>query len=453
MDTPKQNIVILGAGESGVGAALLAKSQGFDVFVSDRGSIAPARQEELRAADIPFEEGKHTESLIFKAAEVVKSPGIPDHVPLIIALIDRGIPVISEIEFAARYTEAKLIGITGSNGKTTTTKLLSCLLEEAGFDIATVGNVGLSFARSLLTLPPKPIYVVELSSFQLDNIDQFRPFISMILNITPDHLDRYEYQMEKYIASKFRIIRNQAENDWFLYLDSDQNIQGQLAKTKTDVQPIAITESDIDSAHNKLTVDSHSFDLSNSALIGRHNQLNALFAIKVARLLGAAPNRIQSGLEKFKPVPHRLEKVAEIAGATYFNDSKATNVEATFFALEAMQQPVVWIVGGQDKGNDYQMLKPLVTQKVKAMVCLGVDNQKILAAFAACDIPKVEVKSAKEAVEQAAIFAQEGDAILLSPACASFDLFKNYEARGALFKEAVFQLMSQKIDNQHELSS
>ncbi len=429
-----EKIAVLGGGESGVGAALLAKKEGIDVFVSDKGTIKESFKAELSASGLPYEEGRHTRERLFGVDEIIKSPGIPDQVPLIGELLAAGIPVISEIEFASRFTTATLIGITGSNGKTTTTRLTYHLLQTAGLDVGMAGNVGRSFAR-ILTEESRAYYVLELSSFQLDGIDRFRPQIAMLLNITPDHLDRYDYRMENYVRSKFRILRNQGPGDLFLYNGDDPNIRAFLGDHPPAPRSVAITGAAIDG--DRIRSDDWVFDLSNTSLRGRHNAMNALFAIYTARQLGAGETAVRKGLETFVNAPHRLEPVGEIDGVTYLNDSKATNVDAVYYALEAMRQPVVWIVGGQDKGNDYSPLLDLVREKVKALVCLGADNRKIIDAFGDTGKAIVETRSATAAVNAAAKLAEPGDVVLLSPACASFDLFRNYEDRGDQFRTAV----------------
>lgn len=426
-------LVVLGAGESGLGAAILAKQKGHDVFVSDRGAISERYRSELEQRGIAYEEGQHDWARIAQADEVVKSPGIPDGVPIIKQLVGKGIPVISEIEFAGRYTTAKLLGITGSNGKTTTTKLAYHLLATAGFDVEMAGNVGNSFARCL-SEGSRAYYVLELSSFQLDGIDAFRPDIAMLLNITPDHLDRYEYKMENYIRSKFRIGQSQRAADVFIYNTEDENISAYLHTHRLPARLQGVGSNMI--AGEGLEVDGSRFDLSHSSLRGRHNFLNALFAIQAAKLWGADDEAIQEGLNTFASVEHRMESVGFAAGVEYINDSKATNVDAVYYALEAMNRPTVWIAGGQDKGNDYGPLLKLAKEKVCALVCLGLDNKKLLDTFSGI-IPTVEeARSAEEAVEKAAGLAPAGSVVLLSPACASFDLFKNYEDRGQQFKAA-----------------
>ncbi len=430
-------IVVLGSGESGVGAAILAKQKSWSVFVSDRGKIKDSFKKELDKYGIPYEEGQHDEKRILQAREVIKSPGIPDTAPLVKALLKKGIPVISEIEFAARYSTSTLIGITGSNGKTTTTKLLYHLLEQAGVNVGMAGNVGYSFARYVAEKEVE-VMVLELSSFQLDGIVDFHPHFSILLNITPDHLDRYEYQMDNYIRSKFRVTLNQTAADHFYFFAEDQHIESYLAAHPLKVQQVGISTSMVDG--NLLKVNEEIFDLENTQLRGMHNALNALFAINIARQLEVPAEKIQEGLASFKPVPHRLEPIAEIAGVEYINDSKATNVDSVYYALQAMEKPVVWIVGGQDKGNDYEPLFDLINTKVKALIFMGADNQKLQKTFAGFGIPIEEVRSAKAAAEMGRQMAEAGDVVLLSPACASFDLFKNYEDRGDQFREAVLNI-------------
>lgn len=431
-------VAILGSGESGVGAALLAKSKGHKVFVSDKSIISEKYKKELIENAIPYEEGDHNFDRILQADEIIKSPGIPDKVLIVKAALERGIPVISEIEFAARYAkDVIIIGITGSNGKTTTTKLTYHLLQTAGLEVAMGGNVGYSFAR-LLTETPKKYYVLEISSFQLDNIVDFRPNISMILNITPDHLDRYDYKLENYTSSKFRIIENQRAEDIFLYNVDNENISNRLKDIKLTPKGVAISEDMI--KDELLQVEKSTYDMSRTPLKGKHNFMNTLFAIYTAKTLGVTDEAIQRGLETFINAPHRMELVATIDGVDYINDSKATNVDSVFYALQAMTKPIVWIVGGQDKGNDYEPLLPFVKEKVKAIVAMGVDNSKIIDVFVEMIDDIIETGSAKEAVETAKELAESGDVVLLSPACASFDLFKNYEDRGNQFREEVMKL-------------
>jgi UDP-N-acetylmuramoylalanine--D-glutamate ligase len=434
-----ERIVVLGAGESGVGAALLAQLKGHSVFVSDRGAISEEKQAELKAAGIPFEEGQHTEERIFQADTVVKSPGIPDTVPLIQQLVSKGIPVISEIEFAGRYTQATLVGITGSNGKTTTATLTHHLLVTGGLDAQLVGNVGTSFARAIAQNATEPaIYVIELSSFQLDGIDCFRCQYSMLLNITPDHLDRYQYEMDRYIAAKLRITENQTAEDLFCYLADDPNISSGRAKVTIRAQQVDLRREQVKGT-NILLPNGIALSLAPTALRGQHNALNALFAATVAQELGVRPAELQRGLESFVPVAHRLEPVGRIGEVLFINDSKATNVDAVQYALEAMTEPVIWIAGGTDKGNDYTPLLPLVEGKVKALIGLGVDNEKLREVFGKLVPQFLEANSARQAVALALDASEAGDVVLLSPACASFDRFKNYEDRGDQFRQEVLK--------------
>jgi len=434
-------IAILGAGESGTGAALLAKAKGHEVLVSDLGIIQDHFKHELEAAGIEYEEGKHTWERILTAVEVIKSPGIPDKAPLVKALRENGIPVISEIEFAARYSTTFTVGITGSNGKTTTTRLTWHLLQQAGLKAGLGGNVGYSFARLVLE-GNYDYFVLELSSFQLDGVLTFRPDIAMLLNITPDHLDRYDYKMENYVASKFRIAMNQRESDLFIFNADDANVTDYMSQNGITSRQAPIAESAIEGTQIK--VGNSLFDMLETPLQGRHNYMNALFAVQTAKELGLSDDAIRAGLKSFVNVPHRMERIAEIDGVTYINDSKATNVDAVFYALDAMTTPVVWIVGGQDKGNDYEPLLPLVRQKVRAIVCLGIDNAKIVEFFGADIADITETNSAETAAYAAMKLAQPSDTVLLSPACASFDLFRNYEDRGDQFREAVLKIQSEK---------
>lgn len=431
------NTVILGGGESGVGAALLAKKLGHEVFVSDKGKIKENYKEELINNAIPNEEGEHTLKRILQADQVIKSPGIPDHIDLIKTLKANQIPVISEIEFAAKYTNACIIGITGSNGKTTTTKLVFHLLKTAGFNVEIGGNIGYSFARGVLE-GTKDYFVLELSSFQLDGIQSFRPDVAILLNITPDHLDRYDYKMENYVESKFRIILNQTANDLFIYNGQDEEILRKIPEKATIPNKIVILDEMMQD--ESIAIEGHTFNTQSSNLKGWHNKFNALCAVQVALHLGAEPKAIQEGIHTFVNAAHRLEHVAEIKGVEYINDSKATNVDAVFYGLQAMTKPIIWIAGGTDKGNDYTPILPLIEKKVKALICMGIDNSKLLETFSSQLKIVIETKSAAEAVEQASIYGEEGDVVLLSPACASFDLFKNYIDRGEKFKKAVLQL-------------
>ncbi|MBL7807431.1 MAG: UDP-N-acetylmuramoyl-L-alanine--D-glutamate ligase [Saprospiraceae bacterium] len=437
----KKRIVILGSGESGTGAARLAKFLGFDVFVSDKGPIKDVFKQELDANGIPWEENQHTLTQILNASEIIKSPGIPEKSDVMKAVREKGINVIGEIEFGYRYAgKCRIVAITGSNGKTTTTELTWHLMHEAGLPVRKGGNVGNSFARMVLddlvsgNIKSKDrVFVLEVSSFQLDDIQQFRPYISMLLNITPDHLDRYEYKLENYAAAKFRVSMNQRRGDKFIYNGYDPVIRENWKET--GAKKVAIRKGFF--KNGVITVGKIRFDMTQSALKGPHNMFNAVCAIRAALFMGADPAKIQQGLNSFETPPHRLEKVAVIRGVTWINDSKATNVDSVFYALQAMDAPTVWIVGGQDKGNDYEPLLKWVKKKVKAIVCMGVDNTKIVKSFKAMKKPMVETSSAQEAVAQAAKLAEAGDVVLLSPACASFDLFKNYEDRGAQFREAV----------------
>ncbi len=442
-------VVILGAGESGIGAALLAKQKGYNVFVSDKSQIKATYKEELINNKIPLEEGEHTIEKLKKANVIVKSPGIPDHISLIKELKNEGIPVISEIEFAAKHTipTAKIIGISGSNGKTTTTKLTYHLLKTAGLNVDVGGNIGKSFARLLAENAQqgknqRDYYVLELSSFQLDGIVEFRPYISILLNITPDHLDRYEYKMENYVASKFKLIQNQQSDDVFIFNKENENMKNWMQDKVLKPQQIPIDET----SFNKNSIvfdDKQAIDMQLCSLKGTHNFFNASCAIQAAKLLGIDKDTIQKGINSFVNEPHRLELVATINGVDYINDSKATNVDAVYYALQAMDKPVVWIAGGTDKGNDYADIESFVKEKVHTIICMGVDNQKLLEYFTPIVKNIEETSSAAEAVQRASIYAEEGDVILLSPACASFDLFKNYIDRGNQFKEEVQKLKIQ----------
>lgn len=440
-----KKLVVLGAGESGVGAAILGKSKQYEVFVSDMGTIKDEYKEVLSNYELEFESGKHSEEQILDADLVVKSPGIPDTAPLIVKLRDKGIPVISEIEFAGRYTNAKMVCITGSNGKTTTTMLTYHILKKGGLNVGLAGNVGRSLARQVAE-EDFDIYVIELSSFQLDGMYEFKADIAMLLNITPDHLDRYNNEFQNYIDSKFRIVQNMTEDDVFIYWLDDPVISANLEKkdikakklpfsAKEKVQEGAYAEQDklyININDKPLTMSIH--DL---ALKGKHNTNNSMAAGITSRVLELRKDIIRESLSDFQNVEHRLEFVAKVHGIEFINDSKATNVNSTWYAMESMDKDVVWIVGGVDKGNDYEMLEQLVADKVKAIVCLGKDNSKIIEAFEDIIEPIVEAKSAMEAVAMSYQLAHKGDAVLLSPCCASFDLFENYEDRGRQFKKAV----------------
>jgi len=443
-----KTIVVLGAGESGVGAALLAADRGFAVFVSDRGSIASKYKNILDKAGISYEEGEHTKEKILAADLIVKSPGIPDTVPLIQEAINKGIKIWSEIEFASRYTEACLIGITGSNGKTTTTMLTHHLLSEGGLSVGMGGNIGKSFAGLLLE-EPKEHYVLELSSFQLDGIEEFKPHIAVICNITPDHLDRYNYDFNAYIESKFRITKNQTKEDYLIYDADDPVLVDYINNHQIQAQlvPFSISEQleygaylDQQTIYIKTNQNTISMKVDTLALEGLHNVKNTMAASAAASLLQIRKESIRNSVQHFQGAAHRMEKVLKINHVNYINDSKATNVNATFYALESVKSPIVWIVGGVDKGNDYSSLMPLVREKVKAIICLGEDNQKLKAAFEGIGELFVETYAMSEAVKVAYKVAERGDSVLLSPACASFDLFENYEDRGNQFKEAVRNL-------------
>ncbi|SDZ93761.1 UDP-N-acetylmuramoylalanine--D-glutamate ligase [Flavobacterium gillisiae] len=441
-------LVVLGGGESGVGTAILGKKKGYDVFVSDFGKIKNNYKEVLISNGIDWEEERHTQGLILNADVVMKSPGIPEKVPIVKKLIEKGVPVISEIEFAAPFTKAVTIGITGSNGKTTTTMLTYHLLKSAGLNVGLGGNIGKSFAEQVAD-DTYDSYVLELSSFQLDGIVDYKPHIAIITNISPDHLDRYEYNYQNYINSKMRITMNQTEDDYLIYDADDEAITAWLEnnKTKAKLIPFSLTKTFNEGAfiqNNKMEVkinqDEFLMETESIALEGKHNMKNAMAATSVAKLMQIRKATIRESLSNFQGVEHRLEKVLKIQNVQYINDSKATNVNATFFALDSMNMPTVWIVGGVDKGNDYNELMSLVREKVKAIICLGVDNKKIIDAFGNVVDMMVEVTNMNDAVRMAQRLTEKGDAVLLSPACASFDLFENYEDRGNQFKQAVHNL-------------
>jgi UDP-N-acetylmuramoylalanine--D-glutamate ligase len=443
-----QRLVVLGAGESGVGTAILGKQKGYAVFVSDFGKITEHYKNVLTKYEIIWEEEKHTEDLILNANVVMKSPGIPDKAPIVKKLVEKGVPVISEIEFAYPFTNAITIGITGSNGKTTTTMLTYHLLKSAGLNVGLGGNIGKSFAWQVAE-ENFDSYVLELSSFQLDGIINYKPHIAIITNISPDHLDRYEYKYENYIASKFRITKNQTNEDFLIIDNDDEAIANWLQNNKSNAHiiPFSITKKlDYGAFLNKLTMEikinqeEFLMETAQIALEGKHNLKNAMAATSVAMLMKIRKETIRESLSNFQGVEHRLEKVLKIQNVTYINDSKATNVNATFFALDSMNTPTVWILGGVDKGNDYSELMSLVNEKVKAIICLGVDNKKIIDAFGNIVDIMVEVSNMHDAVLTAKHIAEKGDTVLLSPACASFDLFKNYEDRGNQFKREVRNL-------------
>ncbi len=431
-------IAILGAGKSGVGAALLGKQLKYEVFVSDMGKINDAFKTTLNENNIEFEEGKHTKEKIFDADLIIKSPGIPNKAPLIKAVHEKGMEVISEIEFASRHTDATIIAITGSNGKTTTTGLIFHILKEAGLDVKLGGNIGVSFAK-LLTEKPAKIYVLEISSFQLDDIKKFKSEIALLLNITPDHLDRYNYDLDTYADSKLRIFENQNGTDLLIYNAEDAVIKRKLENRL--LTQLTVPVSSRMHKNKKLVVNEQLvFDMKKSRLTGSYNMFNAYCAVRAVLRMGVDPDIIQQGLYTFENAPHRLEKVATIKGVTFINDSKATNVDSVYCALEAMDEKTVLVIGGVDKGNDYNDIMDLVKKKVKAMVCLGVDNEKLKNAFAHLNIPIKETQNTKEAVAYGWGFAKKGETVLLSPACASFDLFNNYEHRGDEFKKEVLAL-------------
>jgi len=449
------HIVVLGAAESGVGAALLAQAKGHSVFVSDKSPIQPQYKQKLQAAGIPFEENQHTLEEVLRADEVVKSPGIPEKAPVIQALREKGTSIISEIELAGRYTNAKCICITGTNGKTTTTLLTYHLLKEASYNVGLAGNVGFSLAEQVIE-DKHDYYVVELSSFQLDDTYDFQPWVSVLLNITPDHLDRYDYSLEKYAQAKLRITRSQDSSGYFIYNADDENIQRYFQAALRPVRqlPFGLHHrpdyqlSGYYTAEDQLCIDmepgyhgeTEEISTANSPLIGQHNRQNTLAAVLCARIAGLSATQIEAALATFRNADHRLQLVGELNGVRFINDSKATNVEATWYALDGVRQPIIWIAGGTDKGNDYSTLKPLAQERVKALICLGVDNEKLCANFRDVVPQLEETQDVREAVRRAAELAQPGDVVLLSPACASFDLFKNYEDRGRQFAAAVEKL-------------
>ena len=443
-----KNVVVLGGGESGVGAAILAKQKGYQVFLSDIGKIANEHKKVLLHHAINWEENQHTKASILAANVVVKSPGIPDAIKLIKEIKEKGIPVISEIEFAAQHTQIPVIAITGSNGKTTTTQWIFDVLKRGGLTVEAVGNIGESFAKAVAEKIPD-YFVVEVSSFQLDGIKTFRPHIAVLTNITPDHLDRYEGSFEKYTASKFRLIENQTAEDYFIY-DFDNEVIKNYVKSNNvkgiqiplSLKPIKGSGTYIEAEDITIETEKTTIHMPNTkiALQGEHNAKNAMAAATVAKLLKIRKQTIRESLEDFQGVEHRLEKVLKINNVQYINDSKATNINATYYALDSMSENTIWIVGGVDKGNNYQELIGLVNEKVKAIICLGVDNEKIKNSFSNCVDTILETSSMQEAVNAAYAIAEKGNTVLLSPACASFDLFENYEDRGRQFKEAVRNL-------------
>jgi UDP-N-acetylmuramoylalanine--D-glutamate ligase len=443
----KERIVILGAGESGTGAALLAKAKGFDVFVSDQGPVKDKYKAELEKENIPFEEGKHTEARILDAQLIIKSPGIPEKAEIVKKIKEKGIPFIDEIEFASRYIDGKIIGITGTNGKTTTTLLTYHLMKAAGFLVALAGNVGFSLARQVAQ-QKHDWYVLEISSFQLDGTKKFSPAIAILLNITPDHLDRYDYSMQNYVDSKFQLIQSMGAEQQFIYYIDDPVIAQEIAKRKIVPAKVEVSLKKDSEAPVHYDGEQMSFGLkqqfkiaqSDTTLKGPHNLINTMAAVSAVYLAGASLEAIREGLKTFKNAPHRLESVASIKGVEFVNDSKATNVDSVVYALGSYEKPLVWIAGGVDKGNDYNIIKDQVKKKARALICLGKDNEKLKKAFGDV-VPTIkETQSVHELVRMALAVAQAGDVVLLSPACASFDLFKNYEDRGDQFRKAVLDL-------------
>jgi UDP-N-acetylmuramoylalanine--D-glutamate ligase len=444
----KHSIVILGSGESGVGAAILAQKQGMEVFVSDSGKIKQSYKDELLKLNISFEEGQHTEEIILAATTIIKSPGIPDKAPIIQKIKEKNIPIISEIEFGYRFSKAKIIAITGTNGKTTTTALTFHILQKAGLDVGLGGNIGTSFARQVAE-GDKEYFVLEISSFQLDNCVSFKPHIAILCNITEDHLDRYNYKFENYIQSKLSITKNQDEQDYFLYCDDDTITMQYLPTVNTMVQKIPFSYyhqvangAYIENQELIIQLNKNNFTMpiSELSIHGIHNSYNSMAAAISAKLVGVRNEKIRESLEDFQNLEHRLEFVATIKGVDFINDSKATNVNSTWYALESMTKPTVLIVGGVDKGNDYTLIKDLVNKRVKAIICLGKDNDKLHAAFASEVGYIVDTQSMEQAVQMAYNIADKGDTVLLSPCCASFDLFVNYEDRGKQFKRNVLSL-------------
>lgn len=443
----KQRLIILGGGESGVGTALLGKAAGFEILVSDNGKIKENYKEVLKHNKIEFEENGHSKDRILKSDLVMKSPGIPEKVEIIQMIRNEGIPIVSEIEFASNFTDATIVGITGSNGKTTTASLTHHLLKRE-LNVGLAGNIGDSFAKQILEHDYEN-YVLEISSFQLDDIMEFKPHIAVLTNISPDHLDRYDNDFEKYIASKFRIVENQTKDDYFIYDADDEEIEKwmQNHKVKSKLLPFSLTKTFEEGAYYKneeitIAINNNTLTMPTTSLTleGKHNIKNAMAATTVASLLKIRKQTIRESLENFQGVEHRLEHVLKINKVHYINDSKATNVNSTYYALESMDAPTVWIVGGVDKGNNYKELYPFVNEKVKAIICLGVDNQKLMENFGSMVDIIVETQYMSEAVKIAYKVAEAGDNVLLSPACASFDLFENYEDRGRQFKNAVRNL-------------
>lgn len=442
-----KRIVVLGAAESGVGAAVLAKKEGFDVFVSDMSNIKDRYKQLLNEKEIVWEEGQHTETLILNADEVIKSPGIPDDAPMIVKIKEKNIPIISEIEFAGRYTDARMICITGSNGKTTTTSLIYHILKNAGYNVGLAGNIGSSLALQVAE-KDYDYYVIELSSFQLDNMYEFKADIAVLMNITPDHLDRYDFKMQNYVDSKMRIIQNQTEGDAFVFWNDDPIVSAELKKYNIKAKLCPFSEFKSDSVIGYVDEDEYvieeptpfNMEQEELALRGKHNLYNSLAAGIAADIAGVSNEKIRDGLKTFEGVEHRLEKAGRVRGVEFINDSKATNVNACWYALDSMRTPTVLILGGKDKGNDYSEIFDLVREKCIGLVFLGVDNTKLHAAFDGFGIPIADVKSMKDCVDECFKMAKPGSTVLLSPCCASFDLFKNMEDRGEQFKECVKRL-------------
>ncbi len=444
-----KKIVVLGGGESGTGAAILAAKQGYAVFLSDKNKIAESYKKVLKNHEIRFEEGQHTFSEIAEADEIIKSPGIPDHISLIQNIRESGIPIISELEFAARFTKAKLICITGSNGKTTTTLLTYHLFKNAGLNVGLAGNIGKSFAWQVAEYN-FDIYILEISSFQLDGMFKFKADMAILTNITPDHLDRYENSFEKYTQSKFRILQNMNPSDYLIYNADDPVIKQELAKRKLNIRLIPFTLEnktlvegaflEKENLNININKDNFTMTLKELALQGKHNIYNSMAAGVASKLQNIRNQSIKDSLAEFQNIDHRMQSVATIGGVEFINDSKATNVNSTYFALDSIRRPIVWIAGGKDKGNDYSSLDSLVQNRVKAIVCLGLDNQKIIEHFGKIVPNIIQTYSAAEAVEESNKLANPGDVVLLSPACASFDLFEDYEERGNRFIDAVNEL-------------
>lgn len=441
-------IIILGGGESGVGAALLANKKGMEVFLSDKGSIKDSYKKQLEDAEIEFEEGSHDEERILSADWVIKSPGIPKKADLIKKIKEKGIRLSSEIEFASEFTDAKIIAITGSNGKTTTTSLIYHILKNTGFNVGLGGNIGKSFAKQVAE-EQYDYFVLEISSFQLDDIQNFRPYISLLLNLSPDHLDQYNYNYEEYALAKFNIAKNQQNNNFFICNKDDEMSKKLLNRVDINAKKLLFSLNEgleeggfatNDHIFVKLEGRTFSMPIGEMSLVGKHNVANCLAASITAKLLNISDNSLVESLKTFQSVEHRLEQFAEIDGVKYINDSKATNVNATYYALESMKTPTIWIVGGVDKGNDYTEIEELVKEKVKAIVCLGVDNKKIIDFFSVNKELIYNTSNLEECVKIAKNVAHKGDTVLLSPCCASFDLFKSYEDRGKKFKQAVLAL-------------